>query len=597
VSEISAGESTDAGTPTAAQAHALLRQRLEAHVGLIYPRADAVEVTAQLLDAFWPEGTSPSAPHVADAASLSPADCVLITYGNSIVDGNNPPLVLLNDFIHRHLDRVIPGVHILPFFPYTSDDGFAVVDFYRVNSMLGDWAHITRIADDFRLMGDLVLNHVSSSHQWMVEFRQDKSPGNSFIKYADDGDDLSQVVRPRSHPLLNPVETAAGVRKVWCTFSHDQVDVDFSNPELLVEYIRILRFLIDKGLRIVRLDAVAFIWKLPGTNCIHLPETHEIVRLMRTLCDHCEHEITLITETNVPNHENLTYFGNRNEAHAIYNFSLPPLLVHALLSGSCEALNKWLMTMPQAQLGCAYLNFTASHDGIGLRPLEGLLSEEEKLAMMEAITGFGGLLSMRKAVDGSDHPYEMNIALFDAMRGTLDGPDEHQVERFICSQTVMMSLQGIPAFYIHSLLATPNDLAGVERTSHNRSINRSQLEYGELEAALADETTIRHQVFKRLKQLIALRSRQPAFHPNALQSVMQLGAGVFGVERVSLDQTQTILAIANLQPRNAVLNTVSLDLAPGNIWRDLISGEACSSTPCELELAPYQCVWLSNTVG
>jgi sucrose phosphorylase len=512
VSDISAGESTEAGAPTAAQAHALLRQRVEAHVGLIYPQADAAGLTAQLLDAFWPEGTSPSASHVADAASLSPADCVLITYGNSIVDGNNPPLVLLNDFLHRHLNRVIPGVHILPFFPYTSDDGFAVVDYYRVNSLLGDWAHITRIADDFRLMGDLVLNHVSSSHQWMVEFRQDKSPGNGFIKHANDGDDLSQVVRPRSHPLLNPVETAAGVRNVWCTFSHDQVDVDFSNPELLVEYIRILRFLIDKGLRIVRLDAVAFIWKVPGTNCIHLPETHEIVRLMRTLCDHCEHEITLITETNVPNHENLTYFGNRNEAHAIYNFSLPPLLVHALLSGSCEALNKWLMTMPQAQLGCAYLNFTASHDGIGLRPLEGLLSEEEKLAMIEAITGFGGLLSMRKAADGSDHPYEMNIALFDAMRGTLDGPDDHQVVRFVCSQTVMMSLQGIPAFYIHSLLATPNDLTGVNApattapsTAHNSTMANSK-------QRLADETSTRHQVFNRLKQLIA-HSQPPAGFP------------------------------------------------------------------------------------
>jgi sucrose phosphorylase len=204
---------------------------------------------------------------------------------------------------------------------------------------------------------------------------------------------------------------------------------------------------------------------------------------------------------------------------------------------------------------------------------------------------------MRKAADGSDHPYEMNIALFDAMRGTLDGPDAHQVERFLCSQTVMMSLQGIPAFYIHSLLATPNDVAGVERTSHNRTINRSQLDYGELEAALADETSSRHKVFKRLKQLIAIRSRQSAFHPNALQSVMQLGPGLFGVERVSLDQSQTILAIANMQPRTAVLNIVSLDLAPGSTWCDLISGAPCSSTPCELELAPYQCIWLSNTEG
>lgn len=251
--------------------------------------------------------------------------------------------------------------------------------------------------------------------------------------------------------------------------------------------------------------------------------------------------------------------------------------------------------MPPAQLGCAYLNFTASHDGIGLRPVKGLLSEVDKLQMIEAVTGFGGLLSMRKTSTGEDHPYEMNIALFDAMRGTLDGPDEHQVERFICSQIVMMSLQGIPAFYIHSLLATPNDTEGVERTRHNRAINRSQLDYGEVEAGLADTGTVRHQVFNRLLSLIRLRARQSAFHPNAMQSVLQLGDSLFGVERIALDQSQTILAIASLSDQQQTLNTVALDLPPGSYFTDLLSGRTWDDAPAEIALAPYQCIWLSCT--
>lgn len=575
----------------------LLHKRLLAHIRLIYPTADAAGLADGLVRAFWPDGEKPTAVRTADPASLSAADSVLITYGNTVVDGQNPPLVLLNDFLQRHVGDAITSVHILPFFPYTSDDGFAVVDYYRINSTLGDWHHVSRIAEDYRLMADLVLNHVSSSHAWMVQFRQGQDPGAGYIRTADPRDDLSLVVRPRSAALLNEVETSAGIQHVWCTFSHDQVDVDFSNPDVLVEYVRILRFLIDKGVRTVRLDAVAFIWKQSGTSCIHLPEVHEIVRLLRTLCDHCEHEIMLITETNVPNQENLTYFGNRNEAHAIYNFSLPPLLLFALLSRCGDALNRWLMSMPPAQLGCAYLNFTASHDGIGLRPVEGLLSEEEKLQMIEAVTGFGGLLSMRKTGNGDDHPYEMNIALFDAMKGTLDGPDEHQVERFICSQTVMMSLQGIPAFYIHSLLATPNDTDGVTRTSHNRSINRMQVDYGEVEAALSDPDNVRHQVFRRLVSLIRLRAQQPAFHPNAMQSVLQLGESLFGVERTSLDQSQTILAIASLTDVPQTLNTVSLDLPRGSYWTDLLGDQAWDDTPVEIVLTPYQCIWLSSVAS
>ncbi|MEM9470811.1 MAG: sugar phosphorylase [Pseudomonadota bacterium] len=524
----------------------------------------------------------------------SSRDAVVITYGNTITDGINPPLVLLRDFLIRHLDGAIPNVHILPFFPYTSDDGFAVVDYMTVNSSLGDWHHIGRIAEQFGLMGDLVLNHISSSHKWMVQFVQGKKPGVDYIKHAEDGQDFRNVVRPRAHPLFNRVATAAGDKDVWCTFSHDQVDVDFGNPDVLIEYLRIMRFLIDRGLRIIRLDAVAYIWKVAGLPSIHLPEVHEIVRLMRTLCDHCSQKIVLITETNVPNHENLTYFGNRNEAHAIYNFSLPPLLLHTLLSRSSDALNRWLLSMPPAQPGCAYLNFTASHDGIGLRPVEGLLDEEDRLSLVEAVTGFGGLLSMRKMSDGDEHPYEMNISFYDAMKGTLDGPDRFQNDRFICSQTIMMSLEGIPAFYIHSLLATPNDQQGVQTTGQNRSINRSKLDYPSLESELADPDCDRARIFETLLSRIKLRAQQPAFHPNASQVVLQLGSALFGVERLSLDHTQTLISVSNISDVPQVLSGVSLNLAHAGQWVDLLSGRHWDHPASVLTLNPYETVWLTD---
>lgn len=571
-----------------------LRVRLKAHLDLIYPSSDCAVLSERVIETFWPDEDVPVSPRTGSPEFWSSRDAVVITYGNTITDGNNPPLVLLRDFLMRHLDGAIPHVHILPFFPYTSDDGFAVVDYMKVNSSLGDWHHIGRIAEQFGLMGDLVLNHISSSHKWMVQFVQGRKPGVDYIKHAEDGQDFSNVVRPRAHPLFNRVQTAAGERNVWCTFSHDQVDVDFANPDVLIEYLRIMRFLVDRGLRIIRLDAVAYIWKVAGLPSIHLPEVHEIVRLMRTLCDHCSQKIVLITETNVPNHENLTYFGNRNEAHAIYNFSLPPLLLHTLLSRSSDALNRWLLSMPPAQPGCAYLNFTASHDGVGLRPVEGLLDEEDRLSLVEAIAGFGGLLSMRKMSDGQEHPYEMNISFYDAMKGTLDGPDRFQNDRFICSQTIMMSLEGIPAFYIHSLLATPNDHEGVLTTGQNRSINRSKLDYPSLEFELADPDCNRGHIFEVLLSRIKLRAQQPAFHPNASQVVLQLGCALFGVERLSLDHKQTVICVSNISDVPQVLSGVSLNLAHAGQWVDLLSGRCWGNPTSDLTLNPYQTIWLTD---
>ncbi len=572
-----------------------LREGLQQLLRAIYPEHDQQDLLDQALIAFWPDGNLPRQRSRMAANTLwSEKDSYVITYGNTFIDGEHKPLDLLHDFLESRLKDSVTGVHILPYFPFTSDDGFAITDYYSVNSVLGAWEDIERISQNFRFMSDLVINHCSSQSGLFHEYLLGHEPYDKFFFEASPDDDLTAVVRPRAHPLLRQVETANGPKHVWCTFSHDQVDFDFRNPQVLFEFLRILRFHISKGVKTLRLDAIAFLWKEVGTSSIHLQQTHEVVRLMRLLADYNESSLILITETNVPNFENLSYFGNRNEAHVVYNFSLPPLLLHALLNGTSRHLSAWQMTMPPAQLGCTYFNFTASHDGIGVRPAEGLLDDDDIDGMIETVKRFGGLVSMRQTADRGPRPYEINIALYDALQGTVKGEDQWNFERFLCSQTIAMGLEGIPGFYIHSLLATSNDHEGVEKAGHNRAINRHRWHYPDLLAALDDETSIHARVFTAMKRLIDIRSKQPAFHPNATQFTLQLGDGVFGFWRQSLDRSQSIFAVHNLTDEMISIPAMSLNLIGGEDWSDLLSGDAIQAFGDAIEFAPYQCRWITN---
>lgn len=572
-----------------------LRTQLLPLIAQVYPDIDADILLSQIVDAFWPDGTKPRKHGRTPSNDLwTEHDAVLITYGNSILDGAHKPLDLLHDFLLRRLKGAVNGVHILPFFPYTSDDGFAVSDFRSVDTQLGDWADINRIGDDFHLMSDLVLNHVSSQGTWFNSYLQGQEPYDQFFFEASPDDDLNEVVRPRTTPLLQKVETTNGPRHVWCTFSHDQIDLDFRNPEVLLEFLRIIRLHVDNGVRIVRLDAVAFLWKEIGTPSIHLPQTHAIVQLMRVLCDFAAETIILLTETNVPKAENLSYFGNRNEAHAIYNFPLPPLILHAMMSGSAHYLRRWQSGMPPAQFGCAYLNFTASHDGIGMRPVEGILPADEQAKMIDTIKDIGGLVSMRALPDGGQAPYEINTTFYDATSQTFTGQDDYHFDRFVCSQTIVMSLEGIPAFYIHSMLATPNDHAQVERRGMNRAINRHRWDYPTLNDLLDDPETPQARVLRALTERLRIRAAQPAFHPNATQFTMPLDNRVFGVWRQSLDRHQSIFALHNVSAETVRVDHMSMNLIDDEPWIDLLSGDPVDMDAGGLTLAPYQCRWISN---
>ena len=488
-----------------------------------------------------------------DAPTWSEKDQWVICYGDSILDEGTPPLAVLDTFLQRYLGDAISGVHVLPFFPWSSDDGFSVIHYREVNSELGEWAHIQTLASHYDLMADLVLNHVSRESLWFVDYLTGSLPGRDYFIEVDPDTDVSQVTRPRSSPLLVPISTRRGTRHVWATFSEDQIDLNFENPDVLLEFVGILLFYLQQGVRIIRLDAVAFLWKRLGTSCIHLPETHTVVRLLRAIVDEIAPGTLLITETNVPHAENISYFGLErlaegapNEAHMVYQFALPPLLLHTLTRGEATTLQTWLNSLPVLPEQCTYLNFTASHDGIGVRPLEGLLPDHERDALLELMHRFGGFVSMRSNPDGSDTPYEINITWFEAMCGTRRGPDPWQIARFLCSQAIMLSLQGIPALYIHTLTGTLNDVEGVERSGRLRSINRRRWQLDELALLLESPSTPTHDVFHALHRLLEQRRQEPCFHPNAPQRVIDTPPELLAIERGPLRNGRRLLALYNV---------------------------------------------------
>lgn len=579
-----------------------LLARLEHHLNVLYPDQDVEAIRSELFNIMRFDGfiAHPKPHH----NPWTQQDIYVITYSDSIKTQNETPLSTLRNFLRQELHGYITGVHVLPFFPWSSDDGFAVIDYLKVNEGHGAWEDISAIAHDFLLMADLVINHCSSRSRWFENYKNGIDPGKDYFFEADPKADLSNVVRPRTSPLLRETETTEGKKYVWCTFSHDQVDLDFSNPKVLLEFVRIIRFYLDRGVKTFRLDAVAFLWKIEGTPCINLPQTHEAVRLLRTLIEHCDPEAIIITETNIPNRENLSYFGNANEAHVIYNFSLPPLLLYALVKGDCTYLKNWLMSMPPAQNGTTYLNFLASHDGIGMRPAEGLLSNEEIDQLATLMESFGGKVSYRSTGKDSYRPYELNITLYEALKGTIanNTPDDdsnqnedgYQLARFICAHTIMLALEGIPAFYIHSMFGTLNDYQRLENSSQNRSINRHQWDLDTLTKHLDDPNDHHAQVFQALKNLLAIRGHQPAFHPNATQFTLQLGTKIFAFWRQSHNREQSIFCLHNISDETIEVPLSDINLIALDEWRDLLSDQTYQDLTGTIRLTPYQSVWLTN---
>ncbi|OSQ35747.1 alpha-amylase family glycosyl hydrolase [Thalassospira mesophila] len=563
----------------------------------VYPQHDPVLLVRRVFEVLdLPiDGDGPE-PAEESLRKWDQRDAFLITYGDSISRNGYQGLKSLRDFHQKWLKDWLPGIHILPFHPFTSDDGFSVSDFTTLRPELGTWEDVEDLSKHAKVMADLVANHISASHEWFGQFLAGQEPGVNYIKTANPDDDISQVVRPRSHPLLNLVETALGPKHVWCTFSYDQVDLDYSNPDVFFEILKIVLDYASHGVSVIRLDAIGFIWKESGTASINADQTHEIIKALRLAANAVAPDLVFITETNLPMVENLSYFGQQDEAHLIYNFSLPPVILHALLSGRSDYIRKCIMAMPPAPAGCTFFNFTASHDGIGLRPAENIVPDEDITQMTEHARKMGGEVSFRSVAGGGQRPYELNVTLFSMLAESFAGERAFGLERFVMSQAIAMSLEGIPAIYVQSIFASENDQNGYELTGIPRRLNRKIWQLADAEAAL-ETPGMPQQAFGQLRALMSIRQGQPAFHPNATQYTLNLGSELLGVWRQSHLNDQSIFCVFNLTAQDQDLDLSRINLIMNEGWQDLITAKVITDYDGIMTLAPYQILWISNLDG
>ncbi|WP_440889138.1 alpha-amylase family glycosyl hydrolase [Vibrio sp. WZ-1] len=554
-------------------------------VAKLYGEASATEITDDILALMtkWQDKAPQYRNWVDQRTSY------LITYGDSFSTQAEPTLATMKTFADRHLKGALSNIHILPMFPYTSDDGFSVVDYRQVDPNLGNWEQLNALSENFDLMYDCVINHISKSSDWFQGYLAGDVKYQDYFVESDPSLDYSSVTRPRALPLHTPFSKASGETvHVWTTFSDDQIDINFHSPKVLLESIDILLMYAANGGRSIRLDAIGFIWKKLGTTCIHLEEAHEIIKLWRIILDEVMPGTLLITETNVPHKENVSYFGGGDEAHMVYQFPLPPLTLHALMSENSETLTQWATSLTNEAMArlaqgdkTTYFNFLASHDGIGVRPTEGILTDEDRQMMCAQVERKGGRVNYKNNGDGTQSPYELNINYLSAITEPTDSIDD-KAKKFIAAQSILLSFIGVPAIYYHSLLGSENDVQGMIDSGINRRINREKLDLSKLESELAEEGSLRSKVFKPMTHLLNLRQQYAAFSPQASQQVLNLGDGIFALQRGDGEEAIRFAVNLTSQAQAVVLADSGFDLISEQLM------------PTEFELAPYQFVWLTQ---
>ena len=567
--------------------------RIRAHLRFLYGEVTGEATWTQLksrLDHF--VATQPRFDEKKQAYHLTQKDVMLITYGDQVHTSGQPPLKTLGYFLRSHLDGLVSDVHILPFFPFSTDDGFSVIDYLAVNPQFGTWDDIESLERDFKLMFDGVINHISRESEWFQGFLRGDERYKDYFIQVDPDTDLSEVFRPRALPLLTPVETSLGKRYVWTTFSEDQIDLNYANPEVLLNIIDVVLFYVAHQASFLRLDAIAFLWKIIGTSCLHLPQTHAAIKLLRAILDVVAPYVVLITETNVPHKENISYFGDDgDEAQLVYNFALPPLVLHSFQTGDARAITGWASDLGLPSNRVTLFNFLASHDGIGITPARGILTQEELDAMVNRVQVHQGLISYRNMPDGSQVPYELNINYFDALSDPAgDEPLAIQVERFVTAHAIMMAMIGVPGIYFHSLFGSLGWVEGVSKTGMKRTINRQKLDLKDIENELAEPNSRRTVVLRRLKSLLKVRTTHAAFDPYQPQQVLDLNPAIFTILRGQSESDQVIC----LHNVSGETQTAHFDLS--NIGKqsavDMLSGRIITGEHITVIMEPYETVWL-----
>lgn len=514
-------------------------------------------------------------------------DAVLISYGDSLKRGTENPLAVLKEFADEKLAGMISAVHILPFFPYSSDDGFSVMDYYQVNPELGDWTNVEKLNENFELMFDLVLNHISSKSEWFEKYLAGEEGFENLAIETDPNADISGVTRPRALPLLHEYTKADGSKvHLWTTFSRDQIDLNFDDVKTFLRMMEVLLYYFSKGAKIIRLDAIAYLWKELGSSCIHLPQTHAVVKLMRLLADECFPGSIILTETNVPHKENVSYFGDgEDEAQMVYNFSLPPLIAYSFLKENALVMSEWAASLETPGPDTTFFNFTASHDGVGVRPLEGIVPAEEVEELAELCRKNGGRVSYKNNSDGSKSPYELNITYVDFFARGDKGSEMH-AKRFLASQAIAMVLPGVPAFYIHSILGSHNYEEGVEKSGAPRSINREKLDYSKVKEELETGGSFRNMIYSGLQEMLKVRRSLDGFAPDAGFKVLDISEQIFAVSRFTDDEILYCFTNVTSKPVEVDMRTIGVTCLNPRV----VLGE--HSTECILSLEPYETLWI-----
>ncbi|EME8860374.1 sugar phosphorylase [Enterobacter mori] len=513
-------------------------------------------------------------------------DVVLITYADQFSAAGEDALPVFTRFYNKWLSHSFSHVHLLPFYPWSSDDGFSVIDYHEVAPETGTWSDIAELKQSASLMFDYVCNHMSAKSQWFANYLQQTPGYEDFFISVDPKTDLSAVTRPRALPLLTPFTLHDGsVRHLWTTFSEDQIDLNFASPDVLIAMVDVLLHYLMEGANYIRLDAVGFMWKIPGTHCIHLEQTHQLIQLFRAITEAVAPGTVIITETNVPHKDNISYFGNgENEAQMVYQFSLPPLVLHAIHRQDVRTLSQWASSLELPSTKTTWFNFLASHDGIGLNPLRGILPESDILSLVEKLQQEGALVNWKNNPDGTRSPYEINVTYLDAL-SPKNAADNERIARFILAHAVLLSFPGVPAIYIQSVLGSRNDYEGVERLGYNRAINRKKYIAGEIDSELSNTTGIRHKIFKQLSELIAIRRAEQVFHPDSHALFETSGKHILKIIRVA-KKGERITALFNF---SQYIQTVNSEGISGT---ELIAKENISGTT--LTLNPWQVMWIKE---
>ncbi len=535
-----------------------------------------------------------------DIPVLDQHSSILITYADSLLpDEKKPTLPILQAFLDEYIGSAISTVHILPFYPSSSDDGFSVIDPVVVDPGFGDWTDIHALQTTYRLMLDFVMNHLSQKNTWIQASLKGENPYQDFAMEMQGNEDTTAVFRPRTSPLF----TRIGNKLVWTTFSSDQIDVNYQNPQALLTMTEVFLQYLLHGASIIRLDAVAFLWKELGTRCIHHPKTHTIVQFYSELITELSPSSLLLTETNVPHAENISYFGNGyNEATMVYNFSLPPLVLHTFLSQDAKALSSWAKMLVFPSSNTAFFNFLASHDGIGLMPVKNLLTKEEIESMAEHTQKQGGFISKKSEGDGTTSPYELNINYFSALSHIVEGETEDlAIKRFIAAYAIMIFFKGIPGIYIHSLIGSRNWDEAPALSTHPRSINREKISFSTLRTYLSNPASRQARILAHLLSLLEIRKTESALSAQADQTVLDVGNnGCFAFQRSSIPENQKLkeeLAIVvNITADVQEITCPQLDGSSDTGLFDLIQRSSVDDAS-SIRLAAHQVMVLKRRSG